>query len=112
MTGEMAYINQEGIDSNGEVWELHAKIAQAVGGELKPFDSYQGPYISVGGDIVTNSGSCYRMPIQHLGCIRLWLIENDQDYMYPYVYREDNEKCANFDLYDVESAICAARSLL
>ena len=112
MTGEMAYINQEGLDSNGECWDLHAAIAQACGGELKPFDSYQGPYISIGSDVIANSGSNYRMPIQHLSCVRLWVCANDQDYMTGFVYREDTEEGADFDFYDTESAICAARSLL
>ena len=112
MTGEMRFIDKNGIDSNGECWDLHAAIAQACGGELKPFDSYQGPYISVNGDVVVNSGSCYRMPVQYLGCVRLWIIGNDQDYMIGTVYREDTEDYADFDIYDTESAICAARSLL
>jgi len=96
MTGEMNYINQNGIDSNGEVWGLHAALAEACGGELKPFDSYQGPYISITGTSA-----------------KLWLVEDNQDLSgYAHVYREDTEEYADFDLSDTESAICAARSLL
>ena len=109
MTGEMAWINQDGLDSNGEIWEIHAEIAKAVGGELKPFDVYQGCYISVGADVVANAKSCYRMPIQHLGCIRLWIGEDDNGC---YVYREDTDEIAHFFWNDIELAICAAKSLL
>ena len=45
MAGEMASITQDGIDSDGESWALHAAVAKAVSGELRPFDKYQGPYI-------------------------------------------------------------------
>lgn len=46
MTGEVAWINKSGEDSNGEVWATHAAVAHAVGGTLEPFDKYQGPYIA------------------------------------------------------------------
>jgi hypothetical protein len=46
MTGEMHRIDQDtGIDSNGDGWPLHLAIAKHTGGELRPFDVYQGPYI-------------------------------------------------------------------
>jgi|TARA_R100001530_G_C4231517_1_gene132776 hypothetical protein len=47
MTGEMSWINQDGEDSNGDEWRTHAAVAKAVGGTLRPFDVYQGPYISL-----------------------------------------------------------------
>lgn len=46
MTGEMGRITPDGYDPlNKETWSVHAAVAKAVHGELKPFDVYQGPYI-------------------------------------------------------------------
>lgn len=84
MTGEMAWITQEGLDSNGEEWPYHVIIAEAVGGTLKPFDSYQGPYISVGLDLRANGNP---VPAYGFGCVRLWLYEDDDGE--PVIYRED-----------------------
>ncbi len=47
--GEMGEISPEGEDDAGNVWSTHAAIARALGGELHPFDQYQGPYINVKG---------------------------------------------------------------
>jgi len=106
MTGEMSYINPNtGIDSNGEEWPLHLAIAKAVNGTLKPFDNYQGPYIVVGKDLRVGN-SPYDMPVQHLGIIRLWVIDDGT------IYREDNDQTANFFPYDEMSACEAALSLL
>lgn len=111
MTGEMAYINPKtGEDSNGDIWEIHLAVAQAVNGELKPFDSYQGPYIVVGGDLTVGS-SPYAIPVQHLGIVRLW-IGYDEDGM-PSVYREDTDQSAQFLCEDdIDGAIDAAKFLL
>lgn len=49
MTGEMSHIDQNGLDSNGETWEMHAAVAKALGGELRAWDVYQGPYIKIPG---------------------------------------------------------------
>lgn len=44
-TGEMS---QEELDAHGrEEWPLHYAIADALGGVVKPFDQYQGPYIDL-----------------------------------------------------------------
>ena len=110
MTGEMGYIdNKTGIDSNGECWPIHLAIAQACNGELKPFDSYQGPYIVVGTDVVAQPESDYRIPIQGFGIVRLWLwYENEIDLV---IYREDTQQSVRcWD--DPESAIEAAKELL
>ena len=48
MTGEMAWIKPDGIDSDGEYWPYHAELAERLGGTLCAFDKYQGPYILVG----------------------------------------------------------------
>jgi len=107
MTGEMSYINTEtGIDSNGEHWPIQHAIAKAIGGELKPFDSYQGPYITVGRHL-TVSNSPYAIPVQHLGIIRLWVIPDE---IGGQVYREDNDQICPY--YDEISAIMAACDLL
>lgn len=46
MTGEMARIcPRSGRDSNGDEWPVHLAVARSVGGELRPFDVYCGPYI-------------------------------------------------------------------
>ena len=106
MTGEMSYINPEtGVDSNGECWPIHLAIAKAIGGTLKPFDVYQGPYIAVGGDL-TMGNSPYAIPLQNLGIVRLWICSDDYLEM---VYREDTEESIIF--WDEHSAILAAMDL-
>ena len=45
MTGEMAWINPDGTDSNGEQWDIHANVAKRMRCKLRPFDKYIGPYI-------------------------------------------------------------------
>lgn len=113
MTGEMYQINQEtGEDDSGNIWASHLAIAKAVGGELKPFDQYQGPYIAINGDI-TMGDSPYSVPIpfpERFGLIRLWLFTdpNGDDY----VYREDNGALAPCIGFIPETCIEAARSLL
>ena len=110
MTGEMSYINPEtGIDSNGEEWPIHLAIAKAVNGTLKSFDSYQGPYIAIGNDVKVGNPP-YEIPINHLGCVRLWVCyENDYTSC---VYREDIDKSVYFDTYIEDCAIEAAEILL
>ena len=76
MSGEMAYIDQAGIDSNGERWYLHAAVAKALNGRLVAFDTYRGPYIVFGVDL-TRGNPPYSMPVQHLGIVRLWLIPDE-----------------------------------
>jgi len=115
MTGEMYWIDEEtGQDSNGDVYELHAAIAKAIGGQLKPFDKYQGPYIVIGKDIRAGSGP-YAIPVQNLGVIRLWIIPqpNDEESGFFCIYREDtNETSHPFWWNDESMAIEAARQLI
>ena len=107
MTGEMHYIDPKtGEDSNGETWPLHAKIAQELNGEIKPFDVYQGPYVVIGGDL-TIGNIPYAMPILHLGIIRLWICE---DATGSFVYREDIDKAEPF--WNDEDVVSAAMELL
>lgn len=109
MTGEMAWINQDGVDSNGETWEVHAAVASAIGGKLKPFDAYQGPYIVIGPDVVVGD-SPYRVPV-HLGSVRLWLALDERGM--GQIYREDTGTLSKIFLpWDEEAAIEAAREIL
>lgn len=38
-TGEMSHVDPD-------EWPIHKEVADALGGELRPFDQYQGPYIA------------------------------------------------------------------
>ena len=110
MTGEMAYINPEtGIDSNGESWPIHLAIAKGVGGTLKAFDSYQGPYIAIGNDVRVGNPP-YEIPINHLGCVRLWVCyENEYT---SYVYREDIDDSISFETWCEDVHYYAIRAAL
>ena len=112
MTGEMCYINQDGEDSNGEVWELHAEIAKALGGVLKPFDVYQGPYIVIEEDVRIGN-TPYAIPLTGLGIIRLWICGDEEDEGFFKIYKEDTDTTSFSFLWDdVEMAIEAAKSLM
>jgi len=109
MTGEMCWIDQNGVDSNGEEWPLHAAIAKELGGEVKPFDVYQGPYVVFGSDIRVGNGPYALAPIG-LGIKRLWLTGEDCLLKW---YREDTEtESFGFWWNDTEMAINAAQCLL
>ena len=91
MTGEMAWIKQDGTDSNGEEWGVHAAIARALDGTLRPFDVYQGPYIAIRG-------------------ARLWLTTDDG--VFGQVYNERTDTLSHeFECRDIEAAIEAARTI-
>lgn len=116
MTGEMRSIDQDGNDSNGECWSLHAAIAKAVGGTLQPFDAYQGPYISVGPDIRVGDTS-YQVAVQHQGVIRLWISLIEAGGFSPeggfQIWREDTDTCLEpFWMDDPDRAIELAKELL
>lgn len=38
-TGEMSHVNPD-------EWPVHKEVADALGGELRPFDQYQGPFVA------------------------------------------------------------------
>ena len=109
MTGEMHWIRQDGVDSNGDEWPYHVIVAKAVNGTLKPFDKYQGPYIAVGPDFLAGTRP-YRVPIQNLGCVRLWLGWNEDEG--PYIYREDIDKTMFLPSLDEETLADCAREIL
>ena len=110
MTGEMYHIDQNGNDSNGECWPIHAAIARAIGGKLQPFDVYQGPYIVIGSDVRIGERP-YQLAVQNLGIIRLWIVSDDG--AFGQVYREDMEKLSESFWYDdEEAAIACAKKLM
>lgn len=72
MTGEMT-----ARDCTPDAYPLHFAIAEAVGGTVRPFDIYQGPYVLIGKDIrLGTEPYCYCPP--HMGVVRLW-IDDDPD---------------------------------
>lgn len=112
MTGEMHAINEQGEDSNGDVWSAHAAIAKALGGTLEPFDVYQGPYILLGSELRVGPAP-YAVPVP--GACRLWLQTKDGEL--GQVYREDTDTLSEpflltYDESEHEAAIAAAQSLL
>ena len=112
MTGEMGFIDQEGLDSNGEEWPLHAAIAKELNGTIKPFDQYQGPYVVFGSDIRVGNNP-YAMAPTGLGIKRLWLIADDEDEEFHFWYREDTEAYSfRFWWNDESMALEAAKQLL
>jgi len=84
MTGEMFK-----EDVTREAYPLHFAIADALGGTVKPFDQYQGPYVCVGGD-VRMGAEPYAVAPRGLGVVRLWLCSEDGGDCY--VYNEANDK--------------------
>lgn len=111
MTGEMGFIDQDGNDCNGDCYSTHAAIAKALNGTLKPFDVYQGPYISIGGDVRIGSAP-YAIAPRLPGIVRLWLIDDEDGFCR--VYNEDTEKISDIAFpYELEDiAILAAESVL
>ena len=95
MTGEMTTVDRS-------EYPTHFAIAAALGGEVKPFDVYQGPYILVGSEILTGE-SPYQMAVGNP--TRLWITENS-------VYREDTDREVTCPIDIVDAAIDAARELM
>ena len=105
MTGEMGRIDPiTGEEPDGTVWPIRAAIAKALGGEVMPFDKYQGPYVVVGADVRIGNPP-YQYAPSHLGVVRLWVCEDE-------IYREDTDTTANFFPWDIEGAVEAARELM
>ncbi len=104
MTGEMYRMYSidpiTGEEPDGMVWPLHAAIAKAVGGVIKPSDQHQGPYVLVG------EGT---RPM-----CRLWIFFGDYpDAGAARVYREDTgEESDFFYAENVEAAVDAALALM
>ena len=93
MAGEM-------FKATREEWPSHYAIADAVGGEVKPFDVYQGPYVVVGGDVRIGNAP-YAMAPSHLGIVRLWITDEG-------VYREDTDTLTPCFVYDDACIVEAA----
>lgn len=110
MTGEMYSIEQDGASDDGEEWPLHASVARAVKGMLKPFDRYQGPYIVIGDDIKTGH-TPYEYPVMHVGATRLWIFMERNGLAK--IYREDTDTTSeSFYWEDEEAAVRLAKKLL
>ena len=115
MTGEMYHIDQDGKDDSGNEWTMHAAIAKALRDEgydatLQPFDQYQGPYILVGKDIRVGNAP-YRLAVQNMGVIRLWIVAHDDPVSQ--IQREDTDTLSeSFWWNDTKSAIACAKELL
>ena len=110
-TGEMS---QAELDAHGrDEWPLHYAIADALGGVVKPFDQYQGPYIAIGGDLRVGNEP-YALAPRLPGLVRLW-ISSDDGYD-GIVYNEDTEEqSAPFPLNGstaADDAVEAAKMLL
>lgn len=110
MTGEMGFIDQDGNDCNGDCYSTHAAIAKALNGTLKPFDVYQGPYISIGDDVRLGSAP-YAIAPRLPGIVRLWIEVVDD--VFARVYNEDTCNTSfEFPMTDTQAAIDAAKSVL
>ena len=106
----MYSIGQDGIDSNGDHWPLHAAVARELGGEIKPFDVYQGPYVVIGGDVRVGDAP-YAVAVQGLGVVRLWL-SSDDGYFCQWYNEATGRASEEFPYHDEGWAVEAARSLV
>lgn len=110
MTGEM-----HESEVTRDEWPLHFAISDALGGEVRPFDHYQGPYIAVGGDVRVGGGPYAYCP-RISGVVRLWVMSDDgagfsiwnedteiESQSYPYLYDDE---------FDAANAVAAAMETL
>ncbi len=105
-TGEMS---QSEADNRKE-WPLHHAIADALGGKVKAFDQYQGPYVLIGSEIRGQGVYAPTTPMK--GTVRLW-IQMAEDETGVQVYNEENEKLSDEVMWDdTEGVVDAARSVL
>ena len=107
MTGEMS-----ASEVTRDNWPVHFAIADALDGEVKPFDHYQGPYVVVGDDVRAGSEPYAVAPVG-LGVLRFWVCsENDG---MATIYNEATDKWSKtFSLCEddtCERAVEAARSV-
>lgn len=101
MTGEM-----HASEVTRDTFPTHFAIAEALGGSVKPFDQYQGPYVVIGTDIRIGT-SPYACAPRGLGIVRLWLCSDDG--VLATVYNEATDAQSEPFFYeDTESAIAAA----
>lgn len=107
MTGEM-----HESEVTRENFPLYFAIAAALGGEVKPFDQYQGPYVLIGPDVRVGTPPYAVAPVG-LGVVRLWLCTDDG--VESFVYNEANDKKSEPFLVgqdETEQAVAAARSVI
>lgn len=109
-TGEMS---QAELDANGRnEWPLHYAIADALGGTVKPFDQYQGPYVLIGSEIRGQGVYAPATPMK--GTVRIWIYSEDGEM--GIVYNEENDrKSSPFFLYGpqaAEEAVAAAQEVV
>jgi hypothetical protein len=105
-TGEMSQAEAD----DPEAWPMHHAIADALGGKVKAFDQYQGPYILIGSEV--RGRGVYAPAIPMKGTVRLWIqtVGEGEELQ---VYNEDNEKLSQtFFWDDNEAAIEAAKEVL
>src|SRR5208337_3581974 len=107
-TGEMSQSEAD----NPEEWPIHHAIAKALGGTVKAFDQYQGPYILVGSEV--RGRGTYAPAIPMRGTVRLWVqVDEGSDGAFLTVDNEDNEKVSEpFHWEDMQGAVDAAKSVL
>src|SRR5208282_3992281 len=107
-TGEMSQSEAD----DAEQWPMHHAIANALGGKVKAFDQYRGPYVLVGSEI--RGQGTYAPAVPMKGTVRLWVqADEGSEGAFLTVYNEDNEKISEpFHWEDTEGAIDAARSVL
>lgn len=104
-TGEMSQSEAD----DPRAWPLHHAIAEALGGTVKAFDQYQGPYVLIGSEVRGEGVYAPATPMK--GTVRLW-IQFDEGGIAT-VYNEDNEKLSEpFSWNDTQGAIEAAKSVL
>jgi hypothetical protein len=105
-TGEMTQSEAD----NPEEWPIHHAIAQAVGGKVKAFDVYQGPYILIGSEI--RDQGVYAPATPMAGTVRLWVQAEGDGGLFT-VYNEDNKQQSEpFPWDDEAAAIEAAKGVL
>ncbi len=106
MTGEM-YAS----DVTAAEYPIHFAIARELGGQVKPFDVYQGPYVVIGADLRAGSDP-YAFAPRGLGIVRLWLC-SEGDGPLCTIYNESTDKQSEPFWYDDEiGAVEAARNVL
>jgi hypothetical protein len=107
-TGEMT---QDEAD-NPQEWPLHHAIAEALGGTVRAFDQYQGPYVLLGAEI--RGEGVYAPATPMPGVTRLWI--NTEDGIEGTVYNEENERSSTPFLLNApgaeQEAVSAAEEVL
>jgi len=103
-TGEMTQSEAD----NREEWPLHHTIADALGGKVKAFDQYSGPYVLIGSEV--RGQGVYAPAIPMKGTVRLWIqmVEGAEGLVQ--VYNEDSKKLSEpFPWDDTVAAVEAAK---